>query len=57
MESSNRRLFCHSYRDVLGDYDVMKARLVKARAENDSDSTQLFDDRSKKSLAELQGCS
>ncbi len=42
---------------MLEDDDVMKARLVKASAENDSDSIQIFDDLSKKLFAELQGCS
>ena len=57
MESSNRKLFRRSYREVLEDYDVMKARLAKARADNDIESEQLFDDLCKKLLAELQGCS
>lgn len=57
MESSNWQLFHHSYLDVLEDGDVMKARLVKASAENDSDSIQIFDDLSKKLFAVLQGCS
>lgn len=44
MESSNWQLFHRSYREVLEDYDVMKARLTKAHVEHDTDSVHLFDD-------------
>ncbi len=57
MESSNQKLFHHSYREMLEDCHVMKARLAKARAENDAASIQLFDDLCNKLLAELQGSS
>jgi hypothetical protein len=58
MNASNHRLFQHSYKEVLEDYDFEKDRLVRAREDNDSDAEELFNNLHKNLEAELRdvGC-
>ncbi len=54
MNTSNRTLFQRSVKEILEDYDLVKDRLAQARADDDADALDLYNNLHKNLESEIQ---